>query len=248
MPAPGVLGLRGRIVGARPLRIVDEFRGELGQDDVAGRKVEGGGRADRTDPVDESRTIRRHDHVAGVEVAMAQPVPWPQALDQGEDAGGDVFRNSAAGEPQHVHPVAQKEDVRRRGRLVNGHGEGREDRTRLPGRHGAAARELHQGRSVETTEHDAEAPLQGYLVEHLRRRGAGGEDGAGHPRLVPANPPRDAGLEQLHDLTGRPGVDVRRGAFADLLPQGSPHRRSSAAGSKHRRQAKKKPLPSRPPG
>src|SRR6516225_11020755 len=58
--------------------------------------------------------------------------------------------------------------------------------------------------------------------------GAGGEDGAGHARLVPADPPRDTGLEQLHDLTGRPGVDVRVGAFADLLPEGSPHRPCSS--------------------
>ena len=48
-------------------------------------------------------------------------------------------------------------------------------------------------------------------------------DGAGHARLPPAHPLRDAGLEQLHDLTGGPGVDVRRNAFADLLPEGSPH-------------------------
>ena len=39
-----------------------------------------------TDPVDEFRTIRRHDHVAGVKIAMAQPVPRRQAVDQGEDA------------------------------------------------------------------------------------------------------------------------------------------------------------------
>src|SRR5262249_25284306 len=66
---------------------------------------------------------------------------------------------------------------------------------------------------------DAEAPLQGYLVEHLRRREAGGEGGAGHLRLVPTEPPLAAGPEQLHDLTGRPGVDVRGAAFADLLAQ-----------------------------
>ena len=140
-----------------------------------------------------------------------------------------------------VDPVAQKEDVRRRRRLVNGQAERREDRARLLERHGAAARELQQGRSVEARQHDAEAPLQGHLAEHLRRRAAGGEDGAGHSRLVPADPLRDAGLEQLHDLTGRPGVDVREDAFADLLPQGSPHRPSSAARSKHRRRAKKNP-------
>ena len=28
------------------------------------------------------------------EVSMAQPVPRPQTLDQGEDAGGDVLRNA----------------------------------------------------------------------------------------------------------------------------------------------------------
>lgn len=39
---PRVLGLRGCVVGTRPLRIVDEFRGDLDQDDVAARKVEGG--------------------------------------------------------------------------------------------------------------------------------------------------------------------------------------------------------------
>jgi len=101
---------------------------------------------------------------------------------------------------------------------VNGYVEGREDRAYLLARHGAGQQELQQGWSVEARQHDAEAPLQGHLVEHRRRRGAGSEDGAGHPRLVLADPPRDAGLEQLHDLTGRPGVDVRRGAFADLLP------------------------------
>ena len=32
---PRILGLQGRIDRARPLRIVGDFRGELGQDDVA---------------------------------------------------------------------------------------------------------------------------------------------------------------------------------------------------------------------
>jgi hypothetical protein len=40
---------------------------------------------------------------------------------------------------------------------------------------------------------------------HLRRRGASSEDGAGHSRLVPGEALRNAGLEQLHDLPGRPG-------------------------------------------
>jgi hypothetical protein len=134
-----------------------------------------------------------------------------------------------------VHKVAQGEYVRLRGHPVNGYGEGREDRAPLLWRHGAAPRELQQGRSVEARQHDAEAPVQRHLAEHLRRRGAGGEGGAGHSRLVPGGPLRSAGLEQLHDLTGGPGVDVSEGAFADLLPQGSPHRSSSAAGSNHRR-------------
>ena len=96
---PRVFGLHGRIDRARPLRIVDEFRGELGEHDVAEPKVESGARADRSGPVDDSWTIRRHDHIAGVKVGMAQPVPRRQALDQGEDASGDVLRKRAAGEP-----------------------------------------------------------------------------------------------------------------------------------------------------
>jgi hypothetical protein len=63
---PRVFGLRGRIDGARPPWIVDDFRSVLGQDDVAERKVEGGRCSDRTAPVDQSWTIRRHDYVAGV--------------------------------------------------------------------------------------------------------------------------------------------------------------------------------------
>ena len=176
---------------------------------------------------------------------MAQPVLRRQALDQGEDASGDVLRKHAAGEPQRASIQSRREsDVRRRRRLVNGYGEGREDRARLLGRHGAGPRELQQGRSVEARQHDAEAPLQGHFAEHLRRRGAGGEDGAGHSRLVPADPLRDAGLEQLHDLTGRPGVDVREGAFADLLPQGSPHRPSSLRAEQTPAAGKREPLPS----
>ena len=57
-----VLGLQYRIVGAWPLRIVDELRGELGKENVADCKVEGRGRTDHTKPIDESRTIRGHDH------------------------------------------------------------------------------------------------------------------------------------------------------------------------------------------
>jgi len=66
--------LHGRIAGERPLRIGDAFRGELAKENVTARKVEADGRTCRTPPVDESRTIRRHDHIAGVKVAMAQSV------------------------------------------------------------------------------------------------------------------------------------------------------------------------------
>ena len=45
---------------------------------------------------------------------------------------------------------------------------------------------------VEALQHEAEAPLQDHHAEYLRRRGAGGEDGVGHVRLVPAEPPRAA--------------------------------------------------------
>src|SRR5262245_11554170 len=44
--------------------------------------------------------------------------------------------------------------------------------------------ELQQGRSVEARQHDAEAPLQVYLLEHLRRREAGGEGGPCHCRWM----------------------------------------------------------------
>ena len=89
---PRILGLQGRIDAAWPLRIVGVFGGDFGQEKVADREVEGAMRADRTDPVDEFRTIRRHDHVAGVKIAVTQPAARRQAVDQGEDAIGDVPR------------------------------------------------------------------------------------------------------------------------------------------------------------
>jgi len=95
---PRVFKLRGCIDGARPLRIVGDLRGYLRQYDVAPRKVEGGGRADRTGPVDNPWTIRRHHTVVGVEVAVTKAVARPQALDQDKDARGNALGNSAAGE------------------------------------------------------------------------------------------------------------------------------------------------------
>src|SRR6516225_8159585 len=66
---------------------------------------------------------------------MAEPVAWRQAIDQREDIGGDVLRKLAVVEPQRVlHILAQGEDLRRRGRLVNGHGKSGDNRPRLPAR------------------------------------------------------------------------------------------------------------------
>ena len=154
-------------------------------------------------------------------------------------------RQRAAGGPHPgVHPVAQGNHGRRRRRVANGKAEVGEDRVGPLARHGAAPRELQQGRSVEALQHEAEAPLQEHHTEHLRRRGAGGEDGVSHVRLVPVEPPRRAWPEQLHDLTGRPGMDLRGGAFTDLLAQGSPHRPSSVAASTHPAAGKDKPIDS----
>ena len=91
---PRVFGLRGRIDRKRPLRIVGDVEGKLGEADVSEPMIEGRRRADRKCPVDQPRTVRRHDHVFRVDVAMAQPVPrLLQAVDQREDGTsqlGDV--------------------------------------------------------------------------------------------------------------------------------------------------------------
>ena len=55
---------------------------------------------------------------------------------------------------------------------------------------------------------------------------AGGEDRAGHSRLMLDGPLRDTWLGQLDDLTGRTGVDIGEDAFADLPSQRSLHARS----------------------
>jgi hypothetical protein len=99
--------------------------------------------------------------------------------------------------------------------------------TRLGERHSAAARDLQQCRSLEAAEHDAEASVERHLVEHFRRWHTGGEDCAGHPRRLLAEPQRETFLEQFYDLTRRPGVDVRLATLVDLLPEGSPHHPSS---------------------
>jgi hypothetical protein len=68
---------------------------------------------------------------------------------------------------------------------VNGHGKSGDNRPRLFERHRAGPRELPQGRPVESLQHDAEAPVQGHLAEHLRHREAGGEDSADHSHFMP---------------------------------------------------------------
>jgi hypothetical protein len=110
-------------------------------------------------------------------------------------------------------------------------------------RHGAAARDLQQCRSVEAAEHDAEASVERHLAEHLRRWRAGGENCLGHPRLLLAELRRETFLEQFYDLTWRPGVDVRRAALIDLLPEGSPHRPSSRRSRPNTDGGQKRTLP-----
>src|SRR5262245_374723 len=100
---------------------------------------------------------------------------------------------------------------------------------------------------VGTSKRGSTMPKRPSRVEHLRRRSTRGVCGAGHSGLVLTKLPREADLEQLHDLTGRPDVDVGIGAFADLLPQGSTHRLSSRR-EEQTPGAAKEPLRSRPPG
>jgi hypothetical protein len=61
---PRIPGLHGGIDYARRLGI-GVFGDELGKADVDARNVEDARRAERTSPVDDPRTILRHDHVAG---------------------------------------------------------------------------------------------------------------------------------------------------------------------------------------
>ena len=63
-------------------------------------------------------------------------------------------------------------------------------------------------------------------------------------RAPPARPLRDAGLEQLHDLTRRPGVDVRKEAFADFSPRDPRIRPSSLRDEQTPAAGKREPLPS----
>ncbi len=158
---------------------------------------------------------------------MAKLAAGRQAIDQGEDVSGDVLRDLAVVVPQlALHIRAHGGELRRWRRLVKRHGQSRDDRARLFERHRAGPREMPQGRSVEALQHDAEAPVQRHLSQHRRHGDAGGVHGADHAYLVSAEQMRDAGLKQLHDLTGRPGVGLGEGAFTDLFPQRSLHVRS----------------------
>ena len=78
-----------------------------------------------------------------------------------------MLRKYVAGALRHgIYPAAEREDVRRRRRLVNGCVESREDRAHLLGCHCASLPELQQGRSVKTLQHNAAALgiLGGWLV------------------------------------------------------------------------------------
>src|SRR5580658_6840298 len=89
---------------------------------------------------------------------MAQPVSWRKALDQGEDASGQVLRN-AVGDPRRIgEPGTQGGYVRRRNHLVDGYVEGCEVCTHLLQRHGSGPQELPRGRSIEACQYDAEPP------------------------------------------------------------------------------------------
>ena len=145
------------------------------------------------------------------------PSPWLlKAVDQREGGGGDGLWHDVAREPEGGgHPAAQRKGLRRRRHPVNGQAERRKDGARPSERHGAAARGLQQGRSVEAAEHDAEAAVERHLAEHLRA-GAPAAKTAGRSAPPAAEPRRETFLEQFYDLTWRPGVDVR------LLPWSSP--------------------------
>jgi hypothetical protein len=78
---------------------------------VCARNVEDGRRAERCGPIDDSRTIRRHDHVARVEIGMTQPIPRRQAINQGKVAGSDMLWKYVAGAPRYgIYPAAERGD------------------------------------------------------------------------------------------------------------------------------------------
>src|SRR5579859_602759 len=156
---------------------------------------------------------------------MTQPIPWRQTINQAQDTGGDVPRQYVGGGlGREIDPTAERGDIRRWRRIVNGYVEAREDGACLPGRHGAGQQELLQGWSGKISLYDATAPTDSHFVEHLWS--ACGQRGAGHACLVPREPLRAAGLEQFYHLAGCPDMDVGRGACVDLFPHGPAHRPS----------------------
>ena len=145
-------------------------RGKVGKEDMGARQVESGGRADRRS-VDGSRTLRRHDHFAGMKVAIAQPVPRA-GTGSGQgcrwQSASEALPPESRSEPSIR--IDQENFVRRRGRAgERGRRRVSEDRALLlGGRLGAGTPELQQGRSVEAPRpHEAEAPLQERGLVHL---------------------------------------------------------------------------------
>ena len=186
-------------------------------------QCEDGGRAERTGPVDDfgpSAVMITF----GVEVGMAQPVLRRQAINQGEDAvaiapevcrGRSAIRHlSSRGERRHPAAAVCCE------RMC----ESCQDRAHLLGGHGAS---LQSCSRVGPSRRCSTMPKRPSRVTSSNASGAPAANTARVMRASTAHPLRDAGLEQLHDLTGRPGVDVRRDAFADLLPRDPPIRPSS---------------------
>ena len=181
----------------RSLRI-DAFRGvsEIEKGDVTTREVVGGGRTDRSDPVDNPRTVRRHDHVVGVKVGMASPsargrrsikVRTRVAMCSGMPLG---TRDAAANQPRRGWYF------RRWGRLMNRHVEARKDRARLPASHCPCLQALPPG----SVRRSVSARCRSGLPKSPRRSPPARVSrqqrlAAGHSCLVLAEPPWDADLE-----------------------------------------------------
>ena len=73
---------------------------------------------------------------------------------------------------------------------MNGHVQSRDDRARLIGLHRAGLQELQQGWTIEPLKDEAEAPIEGHLVEYLWGR---------LTRAVARQGPGEAGDRDTHD-------------------------------------------------
>jgi hypothetical protein len=125
--------------------------------------IEDGTRADAIAGLQTTRAAARAKR-AGCERKVDHNDPQ-DAKDHFREKGGKSARPGATHRSAYLKPTTP-DSTEQRGALG----------------HGAGPQELQQGRSVEARQHDAEAPLQSHLVEHLRRRDAGSEGGAGHSR------------------------------------------------------------------